>query len=80
MKIILHSFDYWSSKGYKIIKGSKSVGRNSDGKPLFSNKQIEKKRPLKPLSIFANSDPREDGFPDEYYDCFPGDPMDYGNN
>ncbi len=79
-KEIFHSFDYWSKNGYLIKKGSKSVGRNKLGKPLFSNKQITKKYKLKPLSIFENDDPRDDGYWPEDNGLFGGDPMDYGNS
>lgn len=82
LKLIYHTFDYWSKNGYLIIKGSKSTKRNKNNIPLFSSNQIKKKEVLKKLSIFENDDPRDSDYHEneDYYDCFPGDPMDYGNN
>ena len=79
-KEIFHSFDYWSKNGFMIVKGSKSQRRNKDGKPLFSNKQIKKKTPLRKLSYFENNDPRDDGYYPEDNGLFGGDPSDYGDS
>lgn len=37
-----HTFQEWSNAGFKIIKGSKSTFKN--GKHLFSEDQVERKR------------------------------------
>lgn len=34
------TFREWSDDGYKIIKGSKSIGRNENGECLFSDEQV----------------------------------------
>lgn len=34
------TFDEWSSAGYRIKKGSKAVGRNDKGVPVFSVHQV----------------------------------------
>jgi hypothetical protein len=34
------TFKQWSEQGYIIKKGSKSVGRNEKGEPLFADSQI----------------------------------------
>ena len=34
------TFDEWSKEGYRILKGSKHVGRNEDGVPLFNRRQV----------------------------------------
>ncbi len=74
---IFHSFNYWSKNGYKINKGAKSTRRNTKGIPLFSSRQIQK------INIGCGErnhwDKSNTNF-DEYYDCFGGDPMDYGNS
>jgi len=40
----LHTFDEWKSMGKSVIKGQKSVGRNSDGICVFSEKQVQDSR------------------------------------
>jgi len=35
------TFSDWSEKGYLIIKGSKSIGKDKNGKHLFSNEQVK---------------------------------------
>ena len=42
-KIEQRTFADWSNRGYLIIKGSKSVGRNDRGECLFSSNQVTKK-------------------------------------
>ena len=42
---VTKTFEEWSNSGFKIKKGSKSIGRNSDGKCIFSSYQVE----LKPV-------------------------------
>lgn len=34
------TFQEWSRRGYSIKKGSKSIGKNQNGEPLFSYKQV----------------------------------------
>lgn len=34
------TFDKWVESGYRVIKGQKSVLRQPDGKPLFSEEQV----------------------------------------
>ena len=46
------TFNQWSKLGFKIIKGSKSKSRNSEGVPLFTKDQVE-------LSIFNYDDEYE---------------------
>lgn len=76
----LRTFQAWSDDGYKIIKGSKHVGRNADGVCLFSADQVEKL----PRSRRAYShDP--DAEADELVEAFgedglDGNPADYGDN
>jgi hypothetical protein len=36
------TFKDWSSRGYKITKGSKAVGFNEQSEALFSDKQVVK--------------------------------------
>jgi hypothetical protein len=63
LKEKLKSFDEWSKAGYRIKKGSKAVARRaSDGKYLFTDKQVYK--------------PSYDGNWDDYENemCFDGDP------
>jgi hypothetical protein len=70
MKKTYHSFEYWSSHGYKIKKGSKSLCRNKYGVPLFGMSQVQK------IINYKRGDIEQD------YDngCYGGDPMDYGNS
>ena len=35
------TFGQWSRDGYKIKKGSKSVGKSADGEYLFTEEQVE---------------------------------------
>lgn len=44
--MVLRTFKKWSDFGYKILKGSKSVHRNKDNVPLFSDQQVEKYYPV----------------------------------
>ena len=41
----LQTFNEWSAAGYLILKGSKSVGRNEKGVPLFHISQVKRKEP-----------------------------------
>jgi hypothetical protein len=34
------TFKEWSALGYRILKGSKSVGKNAKGEHLFSGEQV----------------------------------------
>jgi len=41
------TFDDWSQDGYKIKKGSKSIGKNEKGEYLFSHAQVTlREKPL----------------------------------
>jgi hypothetical protein len=42
MEFQIKTFDEWSRLGFKILKGSKSIGKNKDGLCLFSEKQVSK--------------------------------------
>lgn len=37
------TFNEWSNTGYRILKGSKSIVRNSEGIPLFHKTQVTRK-------------------------------------
>jgi hypothetical protein len=41
----IRTFKDWSQDGYKIRKGSKSIGRNEKGECLFSRRQVTKQEP-----------------------------------
>ena len=41
-KMELMTFNEWSEKGFRIIKGSKSTHRNEDGVALFRGDQVVK--------------------------------------
>ncbi len=70
-KVELKTFNDWSDAGYKILKGSKSVGRNSAGVALFSSEQV--------MYVADDwlGDPDESD--DEYDPDLPGNPDDYGD-
>lgn len=38
------TYDGWKAAGYQVVKGSKMVGRDEDGKPLFSDEQVSVQR------------------------------------
>ena len=35
-----HTYEYWSSMGYIIKRGSKSESKDAQGKPLFARRQV----------------------------------------
>lgn len=37
---MVKTFDEWSAAGYRIKKGSKAVGRNNEGVPVFNIDQV----------------------------------------
>ena len=37
---MLHTFEEWNNKGFRIIKGVKSAISNKQGKALFSSDQV----------------------------------------
>lgn len=37
---MLHTFEEWNNKGLRILKGAKAIGRNKQGKALFSSDQV----------------------------------------
>ena len=37
---ITRTFDEWIEKGYVVKKGSKSIGRNDQGTPIFNRTQV----------------------------------------
>jgi hypothetical protein len=55
----LRTFQDWSNDGYKIIKGSKAVGRNSDGVCLFTADQVTKRFISRAVSEGYNEDTDE---------------------
>ena len=66
----LRTFQEWSDDGYKIIKGSKSVGRNADGVCVFNGTQVVK---------YSPPEVGEQEYDEEEYDQdLPGNPNDYG--
>lgn len=76
----LRTFQAWSDDGYKIVKGSKHVGRNADGVCLFSSDQVEK---LPRRAHSGRGDPHAHA--DEVVEAFgedglDGNPADYGDN
>lgn len=64
---LARTFDQWSRVGFKVTKGSKSLSRNAQGVPLFTEDQVE--RYLDPLAGFDGPD--LDGFSDEDDDSYP---------
>ena len=38
----LLTFDEWKAEGYYVTKGSKSCGRNEQGKPVFRERDVDK--------------------------------------
>lgn len=64
------TFQEWSSMGYKILKGSKSVGRNASGVCLFSAEQVHK----------AFQPDMGEFDEDEFDPDLPGNPADYGDS
>lgn len=38
------TFDGWKARGYSVIKGQKSTGRNREGKATFSRAQVTDSR------------------------------------
>ena len=67
----LRTFHEWSKRGYMIEKGSKSIGININGVPLFSRDQV--------CYIASNNSYSGDDPADEEYDPdLPGNPEDYG--
>jgi hypothetical protein len=68
----LRTFNEWSKMGYQILKGSKSVGRNRDGVPLFTYRQVKaaSRSCFGPVYYEAGDD--------DFDGDLPGNPMDYG--
>ena len=50
------TFQAWSMDGYKIIKGSKAVGRSELGEPLFSPRQVVYTRREPSLNVGSHWD------------------------
>lgn len=65
------SFKQWNNHGYRIAKGSKAVGFNDQGEPLFTSDQVY-------ADVYEGGGHRSHHGSDSYY--FGGDnpdPMDY---
>lgn len=71
----MRTFDEWTALGYRIKRGSKAVGRNAQGVPVFSEDQVWDPKAKRSYGlIILASDSQYD-----YWDVDYDDPLTYDN-